>query len=70
MGCPYTGPFPEFEAWIRETIGGDFEWKDRPADSTASRRMIATVVRKLVREHGAFPGECYFLRRKPRRRRS
>ncbi len=60
-----TGPWSEFEDWIRETIGGDFEWTERPPDSVASRRMIANLIRAAMRRHdGVFPRQIYFLRRR------
>jgi hypothetical protein len=71
MPAPITGPFEDFEEWIRTAIGGDFEWKERPPDSVATRRTIVGIVRTLKRDHGGeFPRECFFFRRKDRRPRS
>lgn len=71
MHAPITGPFEEFEDWIRKTIDGDFEWKGQPRDSVSTRRAIAAIVRRLARDNGGvFPRECFFFRRKGRRPRA
>ena len=40
-----------FEAWIRDTIGGDFLWRIRPRDTLMNREMVANAI-LLDKERG------------------
>ncbi len=51
-----AGTWDAFEAWLRTTLGRNFRWKVRPADTAVNRRMIADLVRdELTRNQGRFP---------------
>ena len=39
-----TGTWDAFEAWLRMTLGNNFGWKVRPADTVVYRRMMADLV--------------------------
>jgi hypothetical protein len=59
-----TGPWEEFEAWIRTTIGGDFRWKIRPQDTPSNREMVADLIMDAIkRNKGALPDGNVFVQR-------
>jgi hypothetical protein len=61
---PLEGTWEEFEAWIRDTLGSDFVWKIRPADTRSNREMIATLIKNsMARNNGVFPGSDAFIER-------
>ena len=52
----------EFEAWIRETIGSDFQWRVRPMDNRSNREMIADLIlNDLKNNNGVFPEDNIFI---------
>jgi len=61
---PPEGTWEEFEAWIRDTLGSDFVWKIRPADTRSSREMIATLIKNsMAHNNGVFPRNDAFIER-------
>lgn len=59
-----TGNREEFDAWIRDTIGGDFRWKIRPRDTPSNRMMVAELISSDIESGGGvFPGSNAFIER-------
>ncbi len=59
-----TGTWEEFEAWIRDTIGSDFCWRNRPQDTAGNREMIAGLIQDGIRRNnGVFPERNTFIER-------
>ena len=59
-----TGTRKEFEAWIWETIGGNFRWKVCPRDTPSNRRMVADLILSDMENHdGVFGGSNVFIER-------
>ena len=57
-----AGTWEEFEAWIRETIGGDFRWKIRPRDNLPNREVVADLNKEAIkRNNGVFPENNSFI---------
>ena len=60
-----SGTWEEFEAWIRETIGGNFRWNVRPQDTASNREMVASLIRdEMERNKDVFPDGNTFIQRK------
>ena len=58
------GSWEQFEAWIRNTIGGGFTWKIRPLDSAENREMVANLIEDAIkRNNGTFPEKNSFIER-------
>jgi hypothetical protein len=58
------GSWPDFEAWIRTTIGGKFRWGARPRDNRENRQMVAGSIRESIRKNnGTFPQRNAFIER-------
>ena len=59
-----TGSKDEFEAWIRDTIGGRFRWKIRPRDTPVYRKMVADLILdEIENSEGGFPESNAFIER-------
>ena len=59
-----TGSREEFEAWIRDTIGGSFRWKIRPRDTPVYRKMVADLILDAIEDsEGVFPESDAFIER-------
>ncbi len=64
MQGSFDGKWKEFEAWIRNAIGGDFTWKVRPRDNVANRKMVANVIEETIKDNnGKFPASNSFIER-------
>lgn len=51
-----SGNWEEFEAWIREQVGGDFIWKVRPFDKKTNRQTVMESILRTIKENdGKFP---------------
>ncbi len=58
------GSWENFEQWIRNTIGSDFRWHIRTMDNRASRKMLAELVQKNIKENnGVFPQKNSYIER-------
>lgn len=58
------GGWPDFEDWIRKTIGGNFRWGARPRDSRENREMVAESIAESTRKNsGKFPQQNAFIER-------
>ncbi len=59
-----TGSWQDFEAWIRDAIGGGFVWKVRPRDTRANRETVVESICGAIERHGgSFPERDAFLER-------
>ena len=59
-----TGNREEFDAWIRDTIGGDFRWNIRPRDTPSNRKMVAELISSDIESGGSvFAGSNAFIER-------
>jgi len=59
-----TGTWEEFEAWIKETVGSDFNWRVRPQDNATNREMVASLILDgIKRNNGIFPEKNTFIER-------
>ena len=59
-----AGSWEDLEAWIRETIGSDFNWNVRPRDTLANREMLVESISSAMKQHdGSFPERNAFLER-------
>lgn len=59
-----SGTWEDFEAWIRETIEGNFIWKLRPPDTRANREMLVESIHdSMDRNSNLFPKGNAFLER-------
>lgn len=59
------GTWEEFEAWIRDTIGSDFQWCVRPQDTYTNREAVASLILKDIKQgNGVFPDKNAFIERK------
>lgn len=60
----FEGSWPDFENWIRLTIGGNFRWAAPPRDSNENRQMVADSIRESIRKNnGTFPQRDAFIER-------
>jgi hypothetical protein len=59
-----SGSWEELEVWIREMIGGGFDWKVRPRDTRANREMLVESISGAIGQNdGSFPERNAFLER-------
>ena len=59
-----VGTWDDFEAWIRTTIGSDFRWCMRPANSRENREMLGSMITDDARRNdGVFPKRNAFIER-------
>jgi len=64
MSKHLTGSREEFDAGIRDTIGGDFRWKIRPRDTPSNRKMVADLILIDIENGGSvFPESNAFIER-------
>jgi hypothetical protein len=65
-----TGSKEDFDAWIRDTIGGNFRRKVRPLDLLSNRKIVANLILvDIERNGGVFPGSNVFIERVRSKRR-
>jgi hypothetical protein len=65
FGRAFGGSWEAFEAWVRQTIGGDFVWKLLWRDTPAHRQMIVDSIRSAMAANGGlFPEADTFLERR------
>jgi len=58
------GTWEGFEAWIRDTVGSEFRWRVRPADTPVNREVVAEVIlNNIERGNGTFPDKNAFIER-------
>lgn len=58
------GSWDEFEQWIKDTIGSDFNWCVRPRDTAGNREMVARLIlNDIERNKGVFPKKNTFIER-------
>ncbi|MFB0508676.1 MAG: hypothetical protein ACETWT_18300 [Thermodesulfobacteriota bacterium] len=51
-----SNTWEDFEAWIKEKVGGEICWKVRPEDTKVNRMIVAmSVLTALEGNCGAFP---------------
>ena len=64
FGRAFTGSWEVFEAWVRQTIGGEFAWKLLWRDTPTHRQMIVDSIRTaMAANDGVFPTADTFLER-------
>ena len=52
----FDGDWAGFEAWVRQAIGGDFDWKIYSRDTPELRQMIIDSIRDArAANSGVFP---------------
>jgi hypothetical protein len=46
----------DFEAWIKEKVGGEISWKVKPRDTKVNRMKVAmSILDTIKRNDGEFP---------------
>jgi len=64
MAAYLEGTWEEFKAWIRDTVGSEFRWRIRPADTLMNPGMVAEVIlNDIERGNGTFPDKNAFIER-------